>query len=406
MKKFLLVFLLYATPLLAADKILNGGNAVVCSPGSNNPHIELLDYYELRLNGGKLSLQGNDHIEMLKNLFAKWKKIAPERMALYSQWLTDFKDEVGLYSGITIPAIPDTGSIAIPQGCELKPIGFQRADSDVLPGVKRYVISKDLWDLMPEIQKAGLVLHELIYREGIKAKHSSSFPTRYLNGYLSSAIPDSKSYSSIGSRLPFRWVEYGGGMVLNTYGINEYEELCTISKEGYFAVTIAYPSFGVSYDECGMNKIIDDVITDNFRLIGIQFSEEEKFHSREFAFNKDSLSFELPQYIKGINQVFIKSKDFSFDFSIAEKNQISRIAIESMKKKYRESHFTIISLSNPNEELSVSFNPEKSWFINGKDELVEGITNITFVHGGAAMTIFTAKGEVWKWNGLDYIRQP
>jgi hypothetical protein len=195
----------------------NGGNGVVCKNSSGQPtSVELLDYYELRLNGGTLSLDPSrgSYQNILNELFDRWMPHAPVRMAEYKKWLREFASETGIYSGVEIPAIPDTGTIMIPSGCELKPIAFQRPDSEVLPGVKRYSINKDLWDLMPEVQKAGLVLHELIYREGILALHKTSFLTRYFNSYLASAKPNSFEYAGVISQMPLLWTEYGGAIVV------------------------------------------------------------------------------------------------------------------------------------------------------------------------------------------------
>jgi hypothetical protein len=194
--------------LQAGDKILNGGNVIVCGNS-----IELLDYYEARLSGKQLQFDSglNTYSEKLNQLFDRWKNVAPKRMALYSEWLTGFESEAGIYSGIKIPDILDTGSIAIPSGCVMTPVAFQRRDEDIFPGEKRYVINKDLWDQMNQDQKAGLVLHELIYREAIKNAHSTSLPTRYFNSFLATEVkPDAEKYFSVAYKMPLAWAEYSG----------------------------------------------------------------------------------------------------------------------------------------------------------------------------------------------------
>ncbi|MFL5813131.1 MAG: hypothetical protein ACJ763_06100 [Bdellovibrionia bacterium] len=198
----------------AATEVANSANVLVCEHPSRP--LELLDYFELRQAGGKLTLNptlGN-YTAVLRGLFQNWKSVAPKRIALYERWLSDFEKEAGFYSGIQISPSKDIGAIGIPDGCEIVPAAYQHPDEEIFPNVKRYVFSKDLWDHLPEVEKAGLVLHELIYREATQARHSSSYPTRYFNGYLASAAPTSLEYAQIVQKLEFEWVEFGSGLVL------------------------------------------------------------------------------------------------------------------------------------------------------------------------------------------------
>ncbi len=216
---FFFIALLCSSISMGNAKVVgNGGNVIVCKDAREKvTSVQLLDYFELQQNGGSLQLNPalGDFTAMLKNLLARWKTVAPKRMEQYSKWLDSFISEAGFYSGIEIPPTEDTGVIGIPTGCAIHPAAFQRPDSEIFPGVRRYTLSKDLWDQMSEVQRAGLVLHELIYREAIQSLHATSFATRYLNGYLSSSItPDADTYASIVSQMPLQWVEYGAGFLL------------------------------------------------------------------------------------------------------------------------------------------------------------------------------------------------
>lgn len=218
MKNIIILILIASSIALGNAKVIgNGGNVVICKNNLDEiTKIELLDYYELRLNGRELSLNTNlnSFEDILNDLFERWMPFAPKRMSLYKKWLSEFSNEAGLFDNIVIPNVPDTGAIAIPNECELKTIAFQKQDSEIFPGVKRYIISKDIWNFMSKEQRAGLVLHELIYREGIQVGHTTSFPTRILNAYLSSADPNGYEYAAVVSQMPLMWVEYGGSVVI------------------------------------------------------------------------------------------------------------------------------------------------------------------------------------------------
>lgn len=198
----------------AGDKVLNGGSVLLCESSDQSKFVKLLDYYEAELNGRNINLpSASTWHEKLKQLFTKWLPVAPLRIPQYEKWLDTFTEEAGIYSGIQIPPTNDTGAIAIPVGCKIEMAAFQRNEADIFPGVKRYVINKNLWDLMDETQKAGLVLHELIYRESITMGHATSLPTRYLNGILSSTTPNSNDYLQTIARMPLKYIEYQGAIL-------------------------------------------------------------------------------------------------------------------------------------------------------------------------------------------------
>lgn len=263
-------FILLLTASLCLSKLAhasgstvgNGGNGVLCNMGKDNFSIELLDYTELRLNGGTLALDPNlgDYENILTGLFNKWRNIAPKRMDLYQKWLNEFNQEAIYLSGINIPPIMDIGTVAIPKDCELKGLAFQRPDEEIYHGVKRYTINKDLWLLLPEVQKAGLILHELIYREGIKVGHANSYPTRYFNGYLSSANPILEEYASIATHLPLEWVEFGGLLLNPIAGARAYPNgnIKNILPNGKASVNIS-EFLGKSVNSKLLNMDFEDV---------------------------------------------------------------------------------------------------------------------------------------------------
>lgn len=252
-KTILLAFLavLLSKNAVAVQGVGNGGNVIVCRDSSSEIYsVELLDYFELRQRGGQLKLNPSlgAYPAILKDLFERWKSVAPRRMAQYEHWLSDFETEALFSSGVQIPPTEDTGIINIPVGCDIVPVAYQRPDKELFPGVTRYTISKDLWDRLPEITKAGLVLHELIYREGIRAGHESSFPTRYFNGYLASATPDSMQYALLVQQMPLEWVEFGSGAVINLGTVKPFQTVSIITEDGFVAGKDYDPS--CTYPSC------------------------------------------------------------------------------------------------------------------------------------------------------------
>ncbi|OFZ47620.1 MAG: hypothetical protein A2381_09615 [Bdellovibrionales bacterium RIFOXYB1_FULL_37_110] len=164
----------------------NGGDVLVCkNPDSSIQSIILYDFYEakfrhditLDLDDNSTSL--NDKVTSIIN---KIKRLNPTRATLYEKWWNEFQlPENTLFTSDTLSDIPDTGEVTYPANCEIVQAAHQKKP---FSGERRYKIRKDLWDQMDNANKAGLVIHELIYREAKEENayvHLNSKRVRYLN---------------------------------------------------------------------------------------------------------------------------------------------------------------------------------------------------------------------------------
>ena len=156
----------------------NGGDVIVCRNGDVVTRIELLDHYEgallrnMHVSLGAAELPIAEKIEIaLKRL----QRIDPDRAAYYRGLFSNFWDSSQFLSGIVLSDIPDSQHVALPAGanCRIEQIAIQRQVT--FPEDFRYIINKDLWDLLDNTSKAGLVLHEILLHEAIAIgiQHSS-----------------------------------------------------------------------------------------------------------------------------------------------------------------------------------------------------------------------------------------
>lgn len=318
LKAQLLLSVLASLCLAGGVTIGNGGTGLICAKDSVSTKIrvQMLEYYELTLTGASLKLNSNlsDYKDIIKENLARWMPVAPQRVKQYQSWLSTFEQESLFISDSYFPPINDTGTIAIPFNCELQTLAFQKNEEDLFPGVKRYTINKDYWDLMEPVQKAGLVMHELIYREGITSGHKTSFPTRYFNSYLASAEPNPIDYAYIASQLPLSMVEYGGGITLWSTFLdssgNLTKNLC-VQKTGYL-------------ENCYIYEISGNV---NLPKLTIQFHKKPKdFNLGNITLRENNLSIRIshPVLIKYLR--FTGSKK-EYEFTDSSK-PISEIKID------------------------------------------------------------------------------
>lgn len=164
----------------AGTAVSGGGGAVYC--GTNHP-AELFDFYEARvLRNIEIDLGAGDHMQLVRNALQRIAKHDPERAYEYSDLADTFMQEAKFLPNVMLSEVPDVGNVALPVGCELRQVVIQAEPN--FPGDPYYIVSKDLWDLMNESSKAGLILHEIIYREAIERGQKSSVNVRYFNSMI------------------------------------------------------------------------------------------------------------------------------------------------------------------------------------------------------------------------------
>lgn len=184
MKSLFVILLFVSSTVHAGYETGNGGDGVYCSTSNS---LELLDHYEAKM------LRGIDVDLGAASLSVSGKlKIAIERVASfdlsraqrYRKGIAKFFSEARFLSGINLVDIPDSAHIGVPVNCAIRQIAIQKEPQFL--GDPVYVIDQDLWDLLSNDGRAGLILHEIIYREAISQGHHNSIASRYFNSLISS----------------------------------------------------------------------------------------------------------------------------------------------------------------------------------------------------------------------------
>lgn len=186
----LLGLLSLSSPAKASGRVGNGGIVIICSQSSTRPkQVQLLDYYEaetrrIQIDLGPPELSVESKIELA---LSRLDRLSPLRANLYRRWAKTFTDEANFFPDTNLMNTDDALNTILPNGCDAKQIVVQKA-----PQVKEdrlYAVSDDLWRLLDNDEKAGVILHEVIYREAIQFfSHTDSFQSRYFNSYLSSYL--------------------------------------------------------------------------------------------------------------------------------------------------------------------------------------------------------------------------
>lgn len=250
------------------DRKGNGGDALVCYNSNGEIRsVKLLDYYEAlqkqRIESIELGEKEWGFHEKVLYALNRLEAIDYLRAQKYKQWYKDFFNQDELTWGENLVNIADTGALSIPNNCEIKQIAVQESPS--LPGDKRYIISKSLWSLMDEDNKAGLILHELIYREVISEErcgglddieekhvcsqlHLNSKRVRYYNSLISSSAMAEMSEREYHQFLIEALIQRASKNSLPLFVFR-------------FKDNGILPAYGTSYDKNGNVHIVDEIDT-------------------------------------------------------------------------------------------------------------------------------------------------
>ena len=215
---FLVVTVLSSMNIQAMQETGNGGDVIVCRNEKNTiTSVELLDFYEARTlrgidyNLGGQSLNVNDKMFIaLKRL----ERLSFQRATTYFKKVDEFFNNSVFLSGIVLTDVPDSNHSIIPAGCDIEQIVIQRKPT--FPEDKKFTVNKDLWDKLDNDNKAGLILHEVIFDEALSFKHKNSIATRYFNSYLTSLKIEElniQDFINLLSKINFYTVDVYGALI-------------------------------------------------------------------------------------------------------------------------------------------------------------------------------------------------
>lgn len=192
MKLGIFIFIFAANSWAVEGKdVGNGGWVARCKVGARKVY-QLLDFVEINDSLGNLDLTPDTGAETLD--FKSKVSVVLDRLALknkmraelYRSWLNSWDGDSSIIEKIKFIGGNDIGAGTIPDNCE-DPVRVIEQVQPVFSNEKRFKIKKELWALLSEETKAGLLLHEFWLRSSVDetAQKTSRF-ARYMNRYVSS----------------------------------------------------------------------------------------------------------------------------------------------------------------------------------------------------------------------------
>lgn len=179
------------------DEAGNGGDVVACKDGDYES-VEILDFYEGRTILGLEPKLGplNDSLEAkVKLAISRLAEIDPYRVELYTQRAEAFLKERRMLQDHRFPPIDDSNHNPVPRNCKVLQIARQLEKTVANEPV--YYIKEDLWRRLDANNKAGLILHEIIYRDALAHGQRNSRVARKLTAALAADALDKINYPEV-----------------------------------------------------------------------------------------------------------------------------------------------------------------------------------------------------------------
>lgn len=168
----------------------NGGDAVVCTQ-NGKVTAELLDFYEARvmrdikidLGPADLSVEAKLDIAL-----GRLREISPARADRYAALIANFHANAEFLTRYNLPDVTDSKHVLLPSNCSIKQLVIQRKNPPA--GEKKFLVNQDLWVLLSNTDRAGILLHEAVYEEALERGATNSIKTRYFNSKISSSLAE------------------------------------------------------------------------------------------------------------------------------------------------------------------------------------------------------------------------
>jgi len=183
----------------AGTSVGNGGLVVSCLSESGHQQLRLLDFVEAEIRW-KLTINekliGQSPFEIVSSVIDKMFVFDPARANMLRLRLKSFVSESDFMENIELSRTDDEHNILVPKNCLILQAVVQV--TPLFPEERLYNISADIWKQMDQqpIEQAGLVMHELLYREGIELGQTNSKRVRYFTAALFSTKFDEFSHTN------------------------------------------------------------------------------------------------------------------------------------------------------------------------------------------------------------------
>lgn len=187
MIKIFFVLSLISTSLWASsgNEVGNGGDALVCKLADKSVSVQLFDFFEYQnQHSESIEERTGDYKTISLSLVDQLRKHDVKLAKLLSNRIETFIGNTQFVAGANLKNIKDSNNLITSpnKDCQIEQIAILK--KAVLANEKKFLINNTLWEKLSETNKAGLILHELIYEYFSDLGEKNSVNARALNSFL------------------------------------------------------------------------------------------------------------------------------------------------------------------------------------------------------------------------------
>jgi hypothetical protein len=185
MKYILLIILVFVCiEITAGDRVGNGGDVVICKSTIRILDYEEADQLNLKINMNKKNVI--PYIDRVTSIIKKFKEVDKELSKQYLKRLETIIKEINFKDNVDLVDVKDSKHFMLPKGCALKQIAIKLTNAQIKADGSKisFIVDKSLWDKLDSNNKAGLILHEIIYEHFFILGEKNSVKARYMNSLI------------------------------------------------------------------------------------------------------------------------------------------------------------------------------------------------------------------------------
>ncbi len=181
MMRFLILLTILQLSAYAGNKVGNGGDGVRCPKSAN---LTLLDFYENdRAKRFTIKYKDpDDEYAFAKKMLLEYERLDKRSAQKFMKVFDSLRARSIFLKNTVLTNIEDSNQLGLGKGCTLVQLAIRKRD--VLTGKDQFHFSKNDWELLDTFNKAGLLIHEVIYEYFKLLGESDSQKARVFTSYL------------------------------------------------------------------------------------------------------------------------------------------------------------------------------------------------------------------------------
>jgi hypothetical protein len=358
----------------------NGGVVVNCATSIDSRTYKLLDFYEKEV-GFKVDYidPKASPMDIAYSMISRLERLDGHRFRTLKSYLEKFNDsQIFIKRTERLVNLSDTGFSYLAKNCKLEQAAIQREEVVNNQVQFNYVFDQNIWENLSNVDKAGLILHEVIYRDFFNtSSHQSSYYVRKFLRILFSGKINELTLKEYLLQLSLLKVK---SYALGDVFINLQKKFVVVNKE----VRTAHPIVPLRFKVQDRKFVTYSPMKINFRhnhMTGVSIVPEYGDIKRRIRFN----------YGSGKNHVDLFVTPHFVSFYPGETRKLYTLQVHSGILRIRGKHYSLVPFKDILYSYKDQIPVEFSVYHRKEKEFYK------IIYDGNSYKILEAEGDIYQF---------